>query len=213
MTSSRDPIGPFVGQEESAPLYCANHPTVPTYLRCGRCEKPICAKCRIHTPIGYRCFDCANVSVLPTYAVSNTFYARAILGGIMVATVVGLLGAMLPGFDFWIMLILGVGVGEVVSAAANQKRGPGLQAVGLASVVWGVVLSRLALAFLLTVRPMAQFMANIPGNGNAPLFDALDTAGRNFDVPSLFLGFFQHTDPVGYLFIALALGLAYFRLR
>ena len=39
-------------------MYCANHPTVETTLRCNRCEKPICAKCAVLTPTGYRCKEC-----------------------------------------------------------------------------------------------------------------------------------------------------------
>jgi uncharacterized membrane protein YjjP (DUF1212 family) len=44
---------------ESPPqMYCANHPNVATSLRCNRCEKPICAKCAVLTPTGYRCKEC-----------------------------------------------------------------------------------------------------------------------------------------------------------
>lgn len=41
-------------------LYCANHPTRETTLRCNRCGKPICASCAVHTPTGYRCKECVN---------------------------------------------------------------------------------------------------------------------------------------------------------
>ena len=41
-------------------LYCANHPTVETTLRCNRCEKPICTKCAVLTPTGYRCKECVR---------------------------------------------------------------------------------------------------------------------------------------------------------
>jgi uncharacterized membrane protein YjjP (DUF1212 family) len=44
---------------ESPPqMYCANHPNIATSLRCNRCEKPICAKCAVLTPTGYRCKEC-----------------------------------------------------------------------------------------------------------------------------------------------------------
>jgi len=39
-------------------MYCANHPDVETTLRCNKCEKPICAKCAVLTPTGYRCKEC-----------------------------------------------------------------------------------------------------------------------------------------------------------
>ncbi|TFG48896.1 MAG: hypothetical protein E4H33_03340, partial [Anaerolineales bacterium] len=39
-------------------LTCTFHPKRETQLRCNRCEKPICIKCAIHTPTGYRCQEC-----------------------------------------------------------------------------------------------------------------------------------------------------------
>jgi hypothetical protein len=41
-----------------AKMYCANHPDVETTLRCNKCDKPICAKCAVLTPTGYRCKEC-----------------------------------------------------------------------------------------------------------------------------------------------------------
>lgn len=41
-------------------FFCANHPQVATLLRCNRCEKPICTKCAILTPTGYRCRECVR---------------------------------------------------------------------------------------------------------------------------------------------------------
>jgi hypothetical protein len=39
-------------------MYCANHPNVETTLRCNKCEKPICTRCAVLTPTGYRCKEC-----------------------------------------------------------------------------------------------------------------------------------------------------------
>lgn len=44
--------------DSSEKMYCANHPDVETSLRCNKCEKPICAKCAVLTPTGYRCKEC-----------------------------------------------------------------------------------------------------------------------------------------------------------
>ena len=41
-------------------LYCANHPTIETSLRCNNCDKPICPKCAVLTPTGYRCKECVR---------------------------------------------------------------------------------------------------------------------------------------------------------
>lgn len=46
--------------EQTPIITCANHPNVETSLRCNRCEKPICTKCAILTPTGYRCKECVR---------------------------------------------------------------------------------------------------------------------------------------------------------
>ena len=46
--------------DETSTLYCANHPTQETSLRCNRCEKPVCSKCIVLTPTGYRCKQCVQ---------------------------------------------------------------------------------------------------------------------------------------------------------
>jgi hypothetical protein len=180
-------------RDESGVLYCANHPTVQTNLRCSRCGKPICARCRVATPVGYRCYDCADVKVLPTYAVDTSYYAKSAVAGIGAAAIIGVLWGFLPGFDFWAALIMGIVVGDLVSRMANMKRGPGLQMVGLLSVGVGVLISRAVFAF---------------ANGNAALRDLMDQIPGNIAHNGWF-----GLDIVGWLFVALALGLVYYRLR
>lgn len=150
--------------ETQAPLYCANHPNVETYLRCAKCEKPICARCRVSTPIGFRCFDCANLDVLPTYAISTDYYVKAMLFGIVAATISAIFIGFVPLFEFWGAVFMGITVPEAVAAAANQKRGPGLQRVAVACVVAGFVLSRVIMEVFNTAGRFANppFLEDIP---------------------------------------------------
>ena len=145
-------------------MYCATHPTVETYLRCGRCGKAICAKCRISTPAGFRCFECANMKVLPTYAVSTDYYLKSALAGFGVAAVLGVLMGLFPGFEFWAALFMGILVSEAVARAANQKRGPGLQMVGVGAVVFGFVLSRVIMGAFPDLLPLGGI--NIAGESD-----------------------------------------------
>lgn len=46
--------------QDTQPLTCFYHPKVETSLRCSQCGKPICSKCAIHTPVGYKCPDCVK---------------------------------------------------------------------------------------------------------------------------------------------------------
>lgn len=138
----------FTPLDSAEPLHCANHPNTETYLRCGKCEKPICAKCRVSTPVGFRCFDCANLQVLPTYAISTDYYLKAALAGFVVAAVVGALMGVFSEFEFWAALLMGIAVPEAISFAANQKRGPGLQMVGIGAIIFGFIISRVVMGVL-----------------------------------------------------------------
>lgn len=41
-------------------LYCTVHPTIETTLRCNKCSRPMCIKCAVRTPVGYRCKECVK---------------------------------------------------------------------------------------------------------------------------------------------------------
>lgn len=182
----------FSNYDPEVPLYCANHPGVQTYLRCGKCEKPICAKCRVSTPVGFRCYQCANLQVLPTYAVSSDIYFKGIIGGLLAATVTGVLMGILPGFEFWFALAMGIAVPEAVAFAANQKRGPGLRAVAMGAVVFGFVVAQVV------------FRQNWWRN--------IDLGGANNPVPSFGFSFYN-IDQYTILWLALALWLAFQRMK
>ena len=152
----------FSNYEPEMPLYCANHPNVETYLRCGKCEKPICARCRVSTPVGFRCYPCANLQVLPTYAVSTDYYVKSAAAGLLVAAVSGVLMGVFPAFEFWFALAMGIGVAEGVALAANQKRGPGLRAVAMLSIAFGFIVSRVVL-------PLGWYNFVLLGGVNRPL--------------------------------------------
>ena len=178
-------------------MYCANHPDTETFLRCGKCEKPICARCRVSTPVGFRCYDCANMQVLPTYAVSTDYYVKAALAGGLAAAISGILMGIFPGFEFWAALLMGITVPEAVAAAANQKRGQGLRIVAMAAIVFGFVLSRVVFSALPYLLPFNGL--NVPSSGGISWLDSLPFA---FYVT-------QYTV----LWLAMALILAYQRLR
>lgn len=157
--------------EDDAPLYCYNHPNEPTYLRCGKCERPICAKCRVSTPVGFRCYECANVQVLPTYAIDASVYGKAAVYGLVAGGLAGALMGLFPAFEFWGALLLGVVVPEAVARASNQKRGPGLQMVGIACVVFGFIVSRFVMNQWLGLIDIAGI--NYPSASGIPFLDML----------------------------------------
>ena len=135
-------------------MKCAAHPDVETNLRCGKCDKPICPKCMVQTPVGARCPDCARLYKLPTYRVSSSHYLRAIGAALGMAVVSGVVWGVIEGFIpfFLLNLLLGAGVGyaigEVVSLSVNRKRGRGLATVAATGVAISYLVNILFISHL-----------------------------------------------------------------
>jgi hypothetical protein len=135
---------------EAEQMKCATHHDVETNLRCGKCEKPICPRCMIQTPVGARCRECARLYKLPTYQVSGMHYIRAIAAAIGIAGVCGVLWGLLDNFIpflyiFNIVLAGGVGYAcaQIISLAVNRKRGVGLAIIAGFSVLLSYLIALL----------------------------------------------------------------------
>lgn len=106
-------------------LYCANHPTVQTLLRCNRCGKPICTRCAVQTPVGYRCKQCVGQQRAVYYTGGASDY---LIGGLIAAVLGGLASviiAMLRGAWFFGLILgptVGIGIAEVVRWAVRRRR-------------------------------------------------------------------------------------------
>lgn len=125
---------------------CTYHPNVLTRLRCSKCGTPICPRCAVETPVGFRCPDCAAVRGLPTYQTSASALIKSIGLGILIALGVGIIWGIFPDWSFYLALILGFGVAEGMAWTANYKRGSDLQIAAIACVVLGLVVSRVVIA-------------------------------------------------------------------
>jgi len=119
-----------------APLYCANHPDRPTTLRCNRCNKPICSKCAVLTPVGYRCKEC----VRGQQAIFETAHVLDYGLAVVVAGIgVGLSIVILNYLRIWGLLaapVAGGGIAEVIRWGVRGRRSRHLP---LAAAVGGVV--------------------------------------------------------------------------
>ena len=159
----------------SGEVPCSYHPNAMTRLRCSRCEKPICPKCAVRTPVGLRCPDCAGVRGLPTYRAEPTVLTRAALFGAGAAVAVALPWLFMDGWAFYLTLLAAFGVTEVISRTASHKRGPELQALAIGLVVLSLVLGRVLLASRLGISwaevnafgPRVQFDLHLRGRPDA----------------------------------------------
>ena len=124
---------------------CPRHPSISTRLRCSKCGTPICPRCMVETPVGFRCPPCAGLSGLSWSDVPTPLLLRATLAGLAVALVVGWLWSRIPDWQFYLALVLGFGVAEAMAWAARAQRGRALQAIGVLCVAAGLLLSRVLL--------------------------------------------------------------------
>ncbi len=109
-----------------------------TTLRCGKCDKPLCPKCLVETPVGARCRECARMRKLPTFQVSPRNYLVALGTGLGLAIGLGIAwGAVGWALRLFLHVNLnlilspavGYTMGEVISLSVNRRRGRGLAAL------------------------------------------------------------------------------------
>jgi hypothetical protein len=100
---------------------CEIHGTE-TSLRCNRCGRPICSKCAVRTPTGYRCENCVRGQQKVFDTTQNADYLKAL----PIAGFLAFLGALIvPRFGFFTIFIApaaGTIIAEAVRRAINRRR-------------------------------------------------------------------------------------------
>lgn len=118
-------------------LYCANHPSVATSLRCNRCNKPICTKCAVLTPVGYRCRECVRGQ---QQVFETVVWYDYVVAGVLAAVLGGLAGALLvrlSWFTIFLAPVAGGFIAEIVRVAVRRRRGRNLFVAATAAYVVG----------------------------------------------------------------------------
>jgi hypothetical protein len=122
-------------------LYCANHPKVETMLRCNRCGKPICSRCAVGTPVGYRCRQCLGQQQAVFYSGGAADY---VIGGLIAVVLGGLAGFLMSMLGYWFFALIlgapvGVGISEAVRFGVRRRRSKRLHLVVGAGIVLGAL--------------------------------------------------------------------------
>jgi hypothetical protein len=132
--------------ESSAPTYCANHPGVETSLRCNKCGKPICAKCAVRTPTGYRCKECVRGQLKIFDTASWYDYLLGALTAGILGFLASLLATLISGLSFigWILIVIGAPsagmiIAEGVRLVTRKHRSRSLFIIIAAAVVVGAL--------------------------------------------------------------------------
>jgi hypothetical protein len=146
--------------DDDGPLYCYRHPRSETYVRCGRCDQPICPKCAVQGPVGFRCRQCGLVKS----AALTDFSPRQLgLGfGVPIAggAILGYLGGQVGFYSIFISFFAGGFIAEAMVRFVGLKRGPIMGAMLYGGMVAGFALGA---AF-----QIATFMGSMPAEVDVP---------------------------------------------
>ena len=110
-------------QTTESATFCVNHPNVATGLRCNRCGNPICVKCAVRTPVGYRCKSCIKTQQAVFYTATSTDYVIAAVITLPLAAIGQFIGPLLGFFALFAGPIVGGLVAELVYRANGKRRG------------------------------------------------------------------------------------------
>jgi MFS family permease len=175
--------------ELEEPLYCVNHPKTETRLRCNRCGNPICAKCAVRTPVGFRCKQCIKGQQAVFYSATSLDYVIAVVIGLVASTIAAfIVGAVGIFFAFFLAPVAGGVIAEVVRWATGRRRGRWVWLVVSACIVVGALVAALGsvLPYLLVPEARATLLT-------APF------------------ALISHIDLI--IYAVMAVGIVYYRLR
>ncbi len=146
-------------EQQTDDLFCENHPNVETRLRCNKCGKPICTKCVVRTPVGYRCRACVDAQQRAFYAdFKPSYYVVAAVVALPLSLVAGWIIPRLGWYAVLLGPLAGGGIAEAARWAVRRKRGAYTWLVVCGSIVVGA----LPMVFL-SVLPLLGVAVSGPG--------------------------------------------------
>lgn len=123
-------------------LYCVNHPKTETRLRCNRCGNPICPKCAVQTPVGFRCKQCIKGQQAVFYSATPLDYVIAVVVGLVASIVAAfIISAVGIFFAFFVAPVAGGVIAEIVRWATGRRRGRWVWLVVSACIVGGALVA------------------------------------------------------------------------
>jgi len=118
-------------------MYCANHPHIETNLRCNNCEKPICAKCAVLTPTGYRCKECVRGQQKLFETAVWVDYPLLFVVVLILAYLGSLIAFRLGFFTILLAPVAGGVIAEIARAVTRRRRSKRLYLLASVAAVVG----------------------------------------------------------------------------
>jgi len=124
---------------ESKPqtTYCTFHPDRETYLRCNRCERPICTQCAVLTDTGYRCKECVR-GQQKVFDTAQWFdYPLTIIVAALLSYAGSYLASLIGFFTIFIAPIVGGLIAGAVRLVLRKRRSKRLFQIAAAAAIVG----------------------------------------------------------------------------
>jgi hypothetical protein len=122
---------------EDDQLFCYRHPQRETRIRCGRCDRPICVRCAMQGPVGFRCKTCGTLANDPLTTIRPT---QGLLG-LAISFGLGLVTAYIAGQIGFFLIIVSFIAGGLIAQAVTRvigwKRGTTILLIVLGGIISG----------------------------------------------------------------------------
>lgn len=69
---------------------CYRHPQRETWIRCARCERPICPECMTAAAVGYQCPECVSAGAAQVRSARTIFGGSLTRDGAVTMAIIGL---------------------------------------------------------------------------------------------------------------------------
>jgi hypothetical protein len=122
-------------------LRCYRHPDRETWVRCGRCDRPICPRCAMQGPVGFRCRDCGKPVNDPLTTIKAPQLVLGSVVSIGAGTLGGLIGVQLGLFSIIVGFFAGGLIADLVMRVTGYKRGPVMATILLGGIALGTVIA------------------------------------------------------------------------
>lgn len=146
--------------DDDGTLYCYRHPKSATYVRCGRCDQPICPKCAVQGPVGFRCRQCGLVKS----ATFSSFTPQQLVLGLGTSfgggVILGYLGGQVGFYSIFLAFFAGAFIAEGFVRFVGLKRGALPRAMLYGGLAAGFALG--------AVFHITTFLGSIPADVDLP---------------------------------------------
>ncbi len=137
-------------------LTCTVHTNVETALRCNRCGRPMCNRCAVRTPVGYRCRECVRGQQQVFYT-AQTFdpVIQAVIALVLGAVATGLISLLRFGFFAWLIAFwagsaAGALIADLAFRAVGKRRGRYSWLIVAGGIALGGLVASFVVGFSLT---------------------------------------------------------------